>query len=419
MNVDKMSGPVFSNTQTDKIVGNNQTTNNKTGGGQTFATDSANPTTTPGAITKPALGGVAKALPGEGARQTTNDTQKTISDIVKLIFDSIMKDGKIDKGEANMVSQLMQLLKDVESPEDAVAMGGAKNKGRESEPNALSAGGTGGSQAPPVDTAQTADTAESEEANEKAALGITEEDAEEGATNESDAAAGGQQPLALQGGQGQGQSQGREVGRQEGGAKGGTPAANEAYNAMKDVAMRDGNVSANEKAALKDFASNNNIKDPAMSPRGGPDKGNLDLALLSTLKSSLKDGAISKDEFKLISKMVDQGAGKNFSESQKTALLSKFFDVANKDNNFSNRDLATFKLLAQTPSRESPESSVGRGSSSQGVERGGADPRRVRSAEQPGFSVGPPPRPTNPGSVQFANDQLGQYIFPDRNKSKV
>lgn len=425
MKIENSMSPVLSLTsQSDRVVGNNQVTNtsNRSGGPspQAMGTDAGKQASAPAGVFKPAVEDVAKASGNMGAGKA-GDLDKSIGDILKAMFESILKDGNVDKGEAESVMQLAKLLSALQTPGSGDVASGVKDAGRQPEAGAPAVGGSAGSQAPPNGMG------ESSEADEKAALGIEKEDdaasalglsedeAQEAAGDGDNPVAGGQESFGLQAGQGQGQAPGRDVGRQEGGAKGGNAGAREAYDAMKQVAMRDGNVSPNEKAALKDFGAKNNFKDEAMSTQAGPKNGNTDLALLATLKSSLKDGAISDDEFKLISKMVDKGAGKNFSEAQKTALLSKFFDVSNKDNNFSDQDLKTFKLLSQTPSRDSAEVSnsreSSRGSSSREPSRGSGSVGRQDSAS----SLPPPPK--NAGTADFLRSRLDQYIYPQNKKS--
>jgi hypothetical protein len=396
MNVDKTSSPVFATSQDSRVVGNNQT-NNKTGF-LNVGSESANPSAPLTNVAKPMMGDIAKAQPGDSATKPALDTKKTIGDIVNSMFENILKDGKIDKGEANMVAQLMQLLSDVKSADSAQALGDKKNAGGQPDSSALTAGGANGSQAPPVEEAD----------DGSMALGgpAEGEESEEGVDNEGDSAPMNNEPMALQAGD----RQTPNPGRQDSSAKGGTAQARDAYDTMKQSAMADGNISANEQKALTNFAAKNGLKDEAVSQSDkSMGQGYKNLALLDVLKSSLKDGSISKDEFKLISKMVDQGAGKGLSEKQQTAMMAKVFTAANKDGDFSKQDLATFNKLMSVQSSGGAAGEVGSGRTS----------RDQGTRSQPGFSRALPTAPTNATTAQFIKDQLGASMYPDRGNKRA
>ena len=378
------SSDLVTNSQDNKVVGNGITTTNDSTAQKSSSTDpnsamsvgKANQSGTPGNVAKSAISDITKS--------TTND-------ILKSLMSNFTSDGKIDKGELNQLKQFLTLLSDLQSQDSDEEDGDEGDIGTPTMPTAPAVGAAGGSQAPPNGTDSPDGLPlklESGGANEttggatelgsqgSASVPGREGESSSGASNttpppggkpggvtetagdaKGNGAQGGEQPGRANRGQetnaaqpGADRSAARETGRgseqaSASGLTGGTAASRQAYAKLDQAAKADGTVSAQEQKALDNYAAKYGIKDQPKSAGGSSSKGNLDQVLKDFLNTASKENGISDNEAKGISNLIGAGAGKTLSDADKTEMLTKFMEGAEKDGTFSDQDLATFNKL--------------------------------------------------------------------------
>lgn len=302
------------------------------------------------AMAPPRLDEIAKSGASDNAKGKDKNAaaDSVASDTLKSLVGELTKDGKIDKGELNILKLFMDLIKNMNADKggDSLEKGMGDAEGGMPEGAAPGAGGTGGSQAPPAagaaggaggapDAGAAKGIGASDEAGESGEAGEAGEGGKAGdASPKSAAAPKGQ----ADGAEGKTADKPGKAGAEKSSVDGGGDKARQTFNDLKDSANADGKVSGNEKKALDMFADKFGVKD-----KGKSDMGNL---LKSVLESSLKDGKISDNESKAIEKVIDSMGGKSsLGKDDIQQMLSKFMKGAEGDDNFSDQDLSTFSKL--------------------------------------------------------------------------
>ena len=427
---------VVTNSQDNKVVGNGITTTN---GGTAQKSSSMDPNSTM-SVGKANQSGT----PGNVAKSAISDiTKSTTNDILKSLISNFTSDGKIDKGELNQLKQFLTLLSDLQPQDSDETEREEGDVGTPAMPTAPAVGGTGGSQAPPIGTESQDGLGLNLESGsaKNATVGTPEPglqgsasmpgpdgETSSGASNmvpppagkqggvtetagdaKGNGAQGGDQPGRANRGQETNAAQpatersaARGTGRgsdqaSASGLTGGNAASRQAYAKLERAAKADGTVSTREQKALDNYADKYGIKDQSKATGGSSSKGNLDQVLKNILNASGESG-INENKDTAISNLIKAGAGKNLSEADKTEMMTKFMEGAEKDGNFSEKDLKTFNELL---SLVSSSGSNGPGASSASGD-GGA--QRLTSA--------------GPGYGAYMNQLFGSIVGSDSSDSK-
>jgi hypothetical protein len=299
----------------------------------------------------------------EAAKTATELADSVGSSALKELVKELTSDGKLDKADLNILKLFLDLLKSMgDKRQDSGASAVQPSTG-----SAAPASGGGGSQSPPSAGTQGGGAPAGSNA---AGPASGEQSASGKVSNEGGCAGVGGKPSSDKAGNvGGSSSSGSEPASAKPSSEGGSsaPSGQRTYDDLKSSANSDGRISENERAALKNAAEVFGIKDASL------DKKDMGRVLKDTMETALKDGSISDNEADAIASVATAAKGNSsLAAGEIQSMLSSFMRAAGKDNDFSNKDLATFnKLLSLVGGFSEAAASSGSSPSNAGPMSGG------------------------------------------------